>query len=205
MPKKIPYSRIKIAPGLMIRPYELPGPQTDIPFCKDESMVNSYNILSDNYGWPENIFEVGLEYGGSLLLWHWLGIRSAGIDHDIDKFRPKEYCDKNKVGYFNCTIFDQEKVRGIMDLIYPNGVDWIIDDGPHTIEGIPVGFDVLWGRLRPKGLYIIEDWSVLWQEHRMQLIDKFVNQMIGNWILKGIQGEIAGIQLFRTMIVIEKA
>lgn len=204
--KRIPFNRINITGDLNIRPDELPGPDTDILFSKDPHMIDSYNILFTQHPRPGSLFEIGIAFGGSLLLWHWLGIKQVcGIDHNLGRFQPKDYCDKNNIGYYNCTIFDTEKTISIVNIAFPHGIDWIIDDGAHTVESILIGFKTLWDKLNIGGLYIIEDWSALHQIHRMEILETLVDDLIGDWQVKYLPGpRIRNIQLRRTMMIIEK-
>ena len=51
-------------------------------------------------------------------------------------------------------------MRGIVDEEFDGApLDLVIDDASHRLEPTRASFDMLFPRLRPGGLYIIEDWN----------------------------------------------
>jgi len=202
---KIPFERIYLDETTTIRPAELPGYDTDVEFHKYREMVDDYNNLFTEFGMPQNIFEIGTAQGGSMLLWHWLGINAVGIDVDINRFKPKDYAKKHGIKYFKCNIYEQEITRNLAGNQSSNGYDWIIDDGDHTITGIPAAFSVLWDFVRPGGLYIIEDWIALHHTHRMVLMSDLIQLLVENSACRETAPDApAEIRLLKTMIILRK-
>ena len=55
---------------------------------------------------------------------------------------------------------DVETVTSIVDAHFPRGdLDLVIDDASHHVDLTEASFNVLFPRLRPGGLYVIEDWA----------------------------------------------
>jgi predicted O-methyltransferase YrrM len=54
---------------------------------------------------------------------------------------------------------DQERLRAIVDEAFGDEeIDLVVDDASHKLAETRASFDVLFPRLRPGGLYLIEDW-----------------------------------------------
>ena len=55
---------------------------------------------------------------------------------------------------------DTDTLRRLVDEEFGDArLDLVIDDASHEVEPTEASFNVLFPRLRPGGLYIIEDWS----------------------------------------------
>jgi hypothetical protein len=101
-----------------------------------------------------SVLEIGVNYGGSLLLWdcyfenatilgvdpfpQFNGLIPSGVEYPVYLIdsRDKNDCDSN----FKDNIFD-----------------YIIDDGLHTIEAQMQTFDNYFSKLKNNGKYFIED------------------------------------------------
>jgi len=55
---------------------------------------------------------------------------------------------------------DRDRVGAIMDEEFPGGpLDLVIDDASHLLAESRLSFESLFPRLRPGGLFVIEDWN----------------------------------------------
>jgi cephalosporin hydroxylase len=102
---------------------------------------------------PIKIFEIGIENGGSLLMWQEYFPKATifGVDID-DKAAMSNARVKTIVG-------DQSKRADLQKAIDISGddIDILIDDGGHTMEQQQVSLGFLFKFVRPGGYYILED------------------------------------------------
>lgn len=55
---------------------------------------------------------------------------------------------------------DRESLNDLLDTsLGDRAIDLVVDDASHSVEPTRASFNVLFPRLRPGGLYVIEDWS----------------------------------------------
>ena len=54
---------------------------------------------------------------------------------------------------------------------FPEGIDLIIDDGPHVLNIMGNSFRALWPKVNSGGKYVIEDWKALHPIHREELFE----------------------------------
>jgi Methyltransferase domain len=54
---------------------------------------------------------------------------------------------------------DREQVRAIAEAEFPEPLDLVIDDASHLYGPTRASFESLFPRLRPGGLYMVEDWA----------------------------------------------
>lgn len=102
---------------------------------------------------PIRICEIGVDKGGSLILWRDYFPKSTvwGIDIvDTSKL------DSKRIKTF---VADQANRKQLQSFIDKSGgnFDIIIDDGGHTMEQQQISFGYLFKHLKPHGYYIIED------------------------------------------------
>jgi cephalosporin hydroxylase len=105
-------------------------------------------------GKPLNLLEIGVQNGGSLETWQRYlppGSRIHGMDIDI---LCKELHFPDGITFHLASATDPEAIaRLLTDLNF----DIIIDDGSHCSPDILQTFQLLWPRLKPGGIYLIED------------------------------------------------
>ncbi len=108
-----------------------------------------------------SLLEIGVQYGGSILLWNELlkNCRIFGIDnedklHDNVREYVKDYPKKVTLEFRDA--YCQETVDHIK-FVYPRGFDVIIDDGPHTEESQLQSIQLYLELLKDDGVLIIED------------------------------------------------
>lgn len=90
--------------------------------------------------------------GGSLRMWRTYFPQAQIVGIDIYDKRPHE---ERRIRTFRGSQVDAEFLDKVMKEIGP--VDIIIDDGSHINEHVLQTFDLLFPRLAPHGLYVIED------------------------------------------------
>ncbi len=116
--------------------------------------IDVYETLLSPYREKGNILEIGISLGYSIRMWG-------------------EYFEKGKVVGADVVLYDQ--VRDLLDnpryqLIYEDATkpeilqhlegtefDVIIDDGSHDVGDQVASFELLKNKMKPGGLYIIED------------------------------------------------
>jgi demethylmacrocin O-methyltransferase len=92
------------------------------------------------------------EGGRSLVLWESYFRRAsiAGVD-----IYDKTHLSRGRIRVFQASQTDEEKLNGIAQLY--NGFDIIIDDGSHVSSHIIETFKILFDKVKPGGIYVIED------------------------------------------------
>ncbi|MBX9941273.1 MAG: class I SAM-dependent methyltransferase [Candidatus Obscuribacterales bacterium] len=142
---------------------------------KPRELVEQYGETLQTYGLaPQNILELGLYDGGSLVLWHWLFQPEKIVGVDIvssgDSKYFRQYKDEHQLKdklktYWGVDQKDGEALRQIVAENFKTDLDLIIDDASHYYEETKASFETLYPLLKPGGLYIIEDWQWShWQE-----------------------------------------
>ncbi len=107
-----------------------------------------------NLGRPVDLLEIGVQNGGSLQIWgQYLPDDSSIVGIDID-----DACRKLDLGPNIAVLVGDASDPAVLDrLIGGMQFDIIIDDGSHRSDHIIATFDLCFGRLKPGGLYIVED------------------------------------------------
>jgi len=104
------------------------------------------------------LLELGVEKGGSLLLWrdYFPLATIVGIDIQLPKgFQPTE-----RIHVFEGSQADPQFLSRVANDIAPEGFDIIIDDASHIGELTKIAFWHLFdNHLKPGGMYVIEDWG----------------------------------------------
>ena len=165
--------------GEHIRSNEFPGNVDDIVYHKDQTTLDSYYGVFEHFT-PESVLEIGVMEGGSLVLWNALfGCKVVGIDNTAVNMTPafrryqrKETCDVGKqdivVAFLD--VNNIPRLEAVVKREFPEGIDLIIDDGPHVLNIMRNSFRALWPKVRKGGMYSIEDWKALHPIHREDLL-----------------------------------
>ena len=100
---------------------------------------------------PINLMEVGVYHGASMKLWmkYFSNAKFYGIDI---KNRSKYFTNKKNLSLFVGKSDVKKTYTNINEMF-----DIIIDDGNHRAKTQIPTFEILFNKLKPKGLYIIED------------------------------------------------
>jgi cephalosporin hydroxylase len=130
----------------------------------DKATDHSYNIIYDEifseYREKEiSVLEIGVQWGGSALLWHEFFPKAKLVLVDIqDQVHPSiwDKMDIKRYDYHICDAFTNETVE-TFKVQYPEGFDIIIEDGPHTLESQIFTIQNYVPILNNGGVLIIED------------------------------------------------
>ena len=154
-------------------------------------MYNSDKVKSGLFAVYEELFpkkdvkylEVGIYHGGSIQ-WaaDYFGPNSAiyGIDLNI----PEVAFPKNVL----LLKADQNDAKALDSIGKSQGsFDIIIDDGCHIKSETENTFNVLWGYLKPGGIYVIEDWGACYTSPIYFGMDVLVGSIVGRKQLLGIK------------------
>lgn len=115
------------------------------------SYLNIYNTLFEPFkNKHNNLLEIGVSRGGSILLWHKWFINSKIFCIDIIQ-EPIILSNLDRVKYLKSNAYSDECVEKIPNL------DIAIDDGPHTLESQLYFIDRYGSKINSGGLLIIED------------------------------------------------
>ena len=123
----------------IIAHYDINGHERDGGTDKDtfHSYIEMYEqFLSPLIDKPATIAEVGIQYGGSMLLWQDYLPKANFIYLDnVDAIHPKirEHLDLQRAKLLFEDAYTEEAAAKVKKLAR-KGIDVIIDDGPHTLE-----------------------------------------------------------------------
>ena len=132
----------------------------------DKDSVHSYVEVYEQFLEPilekdGSLLEIGIKYGGSIVLWNELlknykifGIDTQDILHENIREYVKGYPKKITLEFRDA--YCQETIDRIK-FIYPRRFDIIIDDGPHTEESQLKCIDIYLDLLKDEGVLVIED------------------------------------------------
>ena len=105
-------------------------------------------------GSPIRLLEIGIQNGGSLQIWRkYLPAGSHIVGFDID---PKCASLRPPAGV-EIFIGDASDAATLEDRLGDLRFDVIIDDGSHRCDHVIATFQACFARLKPGGIYIIED------------------------------------------------
>lgn len=96
------------------------------------------------------LLEIGVCFGHSIGMWReWLpGARVIGLDVDLSRL----WFELPDVHEVDAT--SREQVDALLD---DTTLDYVIDDGSHRLADQIASFTILWPRVKPGGVYFIED------------------------------------------------
>lgn len=123
----------------------------------------------------KNILEIGVDQGGSLLLWRDFFPNANIYGLDIKNNPPElDKYSKDRITYINQNAYDVNCVRENFEY---KGMqfDIIIDDGPHSLESMLFFVEHYSVILAPGGVMVIEDIPAI--EWTSQIMDKVPAQL----------------------------
>lgn len=147
-------------------------------------VTHAYSTLFDNHlaNNASKILEIGVQKGGSLLLWRdfFSNATIYGIDTNIS------HCSQitdDRIKILNRDAYNEDCVNSL-----PNDFDIIIDDGPHTLNSMIFCVEYYVKKLNNNGLLIIEDLQdISWVQKLTKHIDPFLAKNINIVDLRSIK------------------
>lgn len=121
----------------------------------------------------ERMLEIGVDRGGSLQMWRRYLPDATIVGLDINP-KAAQYDDPEH--HVHVRIGDQTDVGFLRDVLDEFGLfDTVLDDGGHSPKQMIRSFQYLFPRLKPGGVYIVEDvcanyWTV-YRDQRESFID----------------------------------
>ena len=130
----------------------------------DKGNVHTYvqDYYSEEFFMPQrikNVLEIGVQGGGSVMMWHeWFPVANV-IGLDVDPNAMDQYIEnKGDLEYERLTVrIEDAYTQESLDTFKDNFFDYIIDDGPHSFESQEYAVKYYLRKVRPGGKLIIED------------------------------------------------
>jgi len=134
---------------------------------KDPTGVETYLEMVERFQ-DENIVELGISFGGSVALTALVAPprKLAAVDLKTDRVEGlDELIAERGLGervrlHYGVDQADRDRLAAILDEEFgdePLGL--VIDDASHFLDETRASFETLFPRLRPGGLFVIEDWN----------------------------------------------
>jgi hypothetical protein len=133
---------------------------------KDRALVEEYVDVLDDFP-RANIVELGIAEGGSVALVLLVSPPRKLVALELDETPVKaldELITRLALGgrvrpHYGVDQADRARVSAIVEAEFAEEpLDLVIDDASHRIDETRASFETLFPRLRPGGLYLIEDW-----------------------------------------------
>lgn len=147
----------KLLTDLNVNGFEVPG-------GTDKNTIHNYTgiyaELLNKYCKKEGtLLEIGVQHGGSSLLWHEYLPGFKLFLSDIQDIVPDviwDQMDPDRYDFYEGDAYNEVSLKMFADEC-PEGFDIIIDDGPHTLSSQLFALNNYFGLLKPDGILIIED------------------------------------------------
>ena len=143
---------------------------------KQRSMIES--LIDQVPDGVDNIVDLGIFKGGSIVLYHELfrPRRLVGIElshyrvRALDEFIALHSLEEAIHLYYGTLQNDQHRLRSIVQEEFGDeALDLVVDDCSHLYGHTKKSMNILLPRLRPGGMYVIEDWGwAHWPGDRFQ-------------------------------------
>ena len=173
----------------------------EFPGGTDKQTLHSYGpvyeqLLSPMKGKNATVLEVGVQLGGSLLLWHDFLPDSVviGLDNK-DAIDPSimPRMDPLRCAVLFMDAYDNGTISKVKQLA-PNGIDFAIDDGPHSLASQQRFLELYLPLLNDGGIAVIEDiQDYSWFDSLTPLVgEEFTYEIID---LRGVKGRYDDLML----------
>jgi len=128
---------------------------------------------------PRIVMEIGIDAGGSLLLWNDMFAPELiiGLDWKLNHGGLARLSDYSNIELMGIDVDSDESIDRVVRELRPGAFDMIVDDASHDQRRIAVCLDKMWKLLRPGGVYIIEDWRANERELQLGLMERVWNYM----------------------------
>ena len=151
-----------------------PSAPDDYALRKTDALAERYLQLADDFQ-DAQILELGIDEGASTAFLALLMKPRKLVAVDIGSHRVAEldsFVQRRDLGssvrpYWGVDQGDRDKLQAILAREFGDvPLDLVIDDASHALAPTRTSFELLYPRLRPGGVFLIEDWSTqLWFEH----------------------------------------
>ena len=150
----------------IIAHYDINGHEKDGGTDKDtfHSYIELYEqLLAPFVDKAITLVEIGIQYGGSMLLWQdYLPEAYFVFVDNVDSIHPKilEHVDQERVAILFEDGYDYRGADHVCSLAESGpsgGIDFIIDDGPHTLQSQIDFLQLYLPWLNKGGIALIED------------------------------------------------
>jgi hypothetical protein len=202
---------IDISPGHNRRPSD----DEAFTIVKTPDFLNRYIGLSKTLR-PKSILELGIFQGGGFVFFDSLFSPEtiAAVELDRTPVAPlMDWIKKHpgRFAHFGSNQTDSQLLKRIVSDELGGALDLVIDDASHLYEATRLSFETLFPLLAPSGHYVIEDWA--WAHAPLYQGDKapfagrpaLTNLIFDLVLLHGSTPFIAAINIFKTMVVVQKA
>ena len=130
---------------------------------KDRNFLTIYDDIAEKFS-PKAILELGIFQGGSFVFLDKIfkPERIAALDIADQPVVPLvDYCrDRDgRAVHFQTSQTDTDALDRIIKEDLGGELDMVVDDASHDYELTRRSFELLFPKLAPGGLYIIEDWA----------------------------------------------
>jgi hypothetical protein len=150
-------------------PYTARTDEDGVVLLKGWNFVEAELLAIDGLD-VRRLLEIGVFQGGSAALWALLLPLERYVGIDLQSVEiPFPRALTTNPGWEAVRLVggvsqdDRSMVDRVIDQEFNLPIDLIIDDGSHQYESTRRAFEVCFPRLRPGGMYIIEDWA--WAHH----------------------------------------
>lgn len=147
----------KILKAQNINGFEAPG-------GTDKQTIHSYGPVYEQLFKPFKkkqctVLEIGVQLGGSMLLWHDLCPQSHVIGVDTQVLYHPSIFERMEESRYSFVLGDGYAKQTIdaVKACAPNGIDFAIDDGPHTLQSQCMFLQYYLPLLNEGGVAVIED------------------------------------------------
>ena len=115
----------------------------------------------------KNLLEIGIYKGGSVVFFD----KTFNLDQltavdiiqdrvpNLDRYIEKHANSKKISLHYGIDQSDRVALNELIDQDFPDGIDMVIDDACHFYGPSKATFETVFPRLRPGGVYVVEDWS----------------------------------------------
>jgi hypothetical protein len=136
----------------------------EAPGGTDKQTIHSYGpvyeaLMEPLVGKAATILEVGVAHGGSMMLWHELLPQGHIIGLDvINAVHPCIFprMEDSRYHFLMGDAYSATALETVKTLA-PSGIDFAIDDGPHTLESQCAFIHAYVPLLQDEGIAVIED------------------------------------------------
>lgn len=153
--------------ALFVRDYTNPSTATRLSIRKPTSLIAAYERLVRECE-PTTIVELGIAGGGSTALLALLAQPERLVAIELDphpveglaSFIAQRGLEDRVRPHYGTNQADRAAITSIVDgEIGSTPIDLVIDDASHLLDETRASFEMLFPRVRPGGLYVIEDWA----------------------------------------------